>query len=55
MRLNYDLWDKSENLRRINRINHLEKFNKTNRKNIQKMLVFFSTMCVFWPQRLEII
>ena len=40
MGLNYDLGDKSENLRRIN---HFEKFNKANR-----MLDFSSIMCVFW-------
>ena len=39
MGLNYDLGDKSENLRRMN---HFEKFNKANKKYLlQKMLVFF--------------
>jgi len=38
MGLNYDLGDKSENLRRMN---DFEKFNKANRKNLlQKMLDF---------------
>ena len=38
MGLNYDLGDKSENLRRMN---HLEKFNKANKKFVsQKMLDF---------------
>ena len=49
MGLNYDIRDKSENLRRIN---HFEKFNKANRNFFQNMLDFLSFMCVFW-QRLE--
>ena len=46
MGLNYDLGEKSENLRRMN---HFEKFNKANRKKmLKKMLGFVSIMCVFW-------
>ena len=46
MGLNYDLGDKSENLRRMN---HFEKFNKANRIFfLQKVLDFSSIMCVFW-------
>ena len=42
---NYDLGDKSENLRRMN---HFEKFNKVNRIfYLQKMPDFLSIMCVF--------
>ena len=45
MGLNYDLGDKSENLRRMN---HFEKFNKANRFFfLQKMLDFSSIMCVY--------
>ena len=44
MGLNYDLGDKSENLRRMN---HFEKFNKANRNFfLQKMLDFSSIICV---------
>ena len=53
MGLNYDLGDKSENLRRMN---HFEKFNKTNIIFfLQKVLDFLSIMCVFWCKILEII
>ena len=46
MGLNYDLGDKSENLRRMN---HFEKLNKANRNLFwQKMLDSSSIMCVFW-------
>ena len=46
MSLNYDLGDKSENLRRMK---HFEKFNKANRKKmLQKMLGFVISICVFW-------
>ena len=45
MGLNYDLGDKSENLRRMN---HFEKSNKANSNFLQKMLDFSSNMCVFW-------
>ena len=46
MGLNYDLGDKSENLRRMN---HLKEFNKANRKFCwQKMLDFSRIICVFW-------
>ena len=46
MGLNYDLGDKSDNLRRMN---HFEKVNKAKRKYfLQKMLAFSSIMCVFW-------
>ena len=43
MGLNYDLGDKSENLRRMN---HFEKF-KANEFFLLKMLDFSSIMCVF--------
>ena len=53
MGLNYNLRDKSENLRKMN---HFKKFNEANRNYFgQKMLDFFSIMCVFWRRRLEII
>ncbi len=43
---NYDLGDKSENLRRMN---HFEKFNKANRNFfLQKMLDFSIIICAFW-------
>ena len=57
MGLNYDLGDKSENLRKMN---HFEKFNKANRNfflqkmlkvniySLWKMLDFSSILCVFW-------
>ena len=45
MGLNYDLGDKSENLRRMN---NFEKFNTANRIFLQKMLDFSSIMGVFW-------
>ena len=46
MGLNYDLGDKSENLKRMN---CFEKFNKANRIYfLQKMLDFSSIMVVFW-------
>ena len=46
MGLNYDLGDKSENLRRMN---HFEKFNKANNNFfLQKMLDFSNILCVFW-------
>ena len=46
MGLNYDLGDKSENLRRMN---HLKKSNKANRNFFgQKMLDISGIMCVFW-------
>jgi len=45
MGLNYDLGDKSENLKRMN---HFEKFNKVNRIYfLLKMLDFSSIMCVY--------
>ena len=62
MGLNYDLGDKSENLRKMN---HFEKFNKANRNfflqkmlkvniySLWKMLDFSSILCLFWGQRLE--
>ena len=44
MGLNYELGDKSKNLRRMN---NFEKFNKTNRKNLlQKMLDFSSILAL---------
>ena len=53
MGLNYDLGDKSENLRRMN---HVEKINKANKNFfLQKMLDFLSIMSVFWRSGLEII
>ena len=46
MSLNYDLGDKSENLRKMN---HFEKFNKANNNFfLQKMLDFSNILCVFW-------
>ena len=46
MGLNYDLGDKSENVRRMN---HLKKFYKANRKFFwQKMLDFLRIICEFW-------
>ena len=46
MGVNYDLGDKSENLRRMN---HFKKFNKANRKLCwQKMLDILRIKCVFW-------
>jgi len=51
MGLNYDLGDKSENVRKMN---HFEKFDKANRNFfLQKMLDFSSIICVFWRLRLE--
>ena len=46
MDLNYDLGDKSENLRRMN---HFEKFNRANRNFFsQKMLDFWSILYVYF-------
>ena len=50
MGLNYDLGDKTDNLRRIN---HFEKFNNLITIFLQKMLGFSSSLCVFWRLILE--
>ena len=45
MGLNYDLGDKSENLRRMI---HFEIFNKANEFFLQKMIVFFRAVCAYF-------
>ena len=46
MGLNYNLGDKSENLRRMN---HFENFNKADRNFFaENARFFFNIMCVFW-------
>ena len=52
MGLNYDLGDKSENLRRMN---HFEKFNKANRKFCWQKMLDFSRIMYYYYYYLRIL